>query len=142
MSTPKTDHPVLEFRIALTTSDFERLMKFYTDGLGLEPAAFWENDGGHAVMLDMGHAALEIFDEAQAQAIDQLEAGRRLSGQIRFALQVPDLQAAMDRLLAHGATLAHPPVHMPWGDHNVRLQDPDGMQITLFQTMEAAKQGQ
>ena len=22
----------------------------------------------------------------------------------------------------------------PWGDYNVRLQDPDGMQITLFQT--------
>ena len=39
----------------------------------------------------------------------------------------------MERLLAHGATLVHPPVITPWGDYNVRLQDPDGMQITLFQ---------
>ena len=69
----------------------------------------------------------------QAQAIDQIEAGQRISGQIRFALQVTDLKAAMERLLAHGATLVHPPVITPWGDYNVRLQDPDGMQITLFQ---------
>jgi uncharacterized glyoxalase superfamily protein PhnB len=40
----------------------------------------------------------------------------------------------MERLLAHGATLVHPPVRTPWGDLNVRLQDPDGIQITLFQT--------
>jgi catechol 2,3-dioxygenase-like lactoylglutathione lyase family enzyme len=137
MSTTKTNHPVLELRVALTTGDFQRLLKFYTDGLGLDPAAFWQNDGGHAVMLDMGHAALEIFDEAQALAIDQLEAGQRLSGPIRFALQVPDLEAAMQRLLAHGATLVHPPVHTPWGDRNVRLQEPDGMQITLFQASES-----
>jgi uncharacterized glyoxalase superfamily protein PhnB len=53
---------------------------------------------------------------------------------VRFALQVPDLHAAMQRLLANGATLVHPPIKTPWGDTNVRLQDPDGMQVTLFQT--------
>ena len=82
----------------------------------------------------MGRASLEIFDEKQAQTVDQIEAGQRISGQVRFALQVPDLNAAMARLLAHGAKLVHPPVITPWGDHNVRLEDPDGMQITLFQT--------
>jgi methylmalonyl-CoA/ethylmalonyl-CoA epimerase len=82
----------------------------------------------------MGNATLEIFDEMQAQTIDQIEAGRRVSGQIRLALQVPDLKAAMERLLANGATLVHPPIITPWGDYNVRLQDPDGMQITLFQS--------
>jgi len=84
-------------------------------------------------MINMGNATLEIFDETQAQTIDQIEAEKRSSGQIRFALQVPDLKAAMERLLAHGARLVHPPVITPWGDYNVRLQDPDGMQITLFQ---------
>lgn len=85
------------------------------------------------MMLEMGNATLEVFDEAQAETIDQLEAGKRISGQIRFALQVPDLKIAMERLLAHGATLVHPPVTTSWGDYNVRLQDPDRMQITLFQ---------
>jgi len=133
MSAPIPDHPVFELRVALTTGDYERLTKFYCDGLGLEPAQFWNNGQGRALILDMGGATLEIFDEAQAETIDRIEAGGRVSGQIRFALQVPDLKAAMERLLAHGATLVHPPVVTPWGDHNVRFQDPDGLQITLFQ---------
>ncbi len=133
---PAPNSPILELRIALTASDYERSVKFYCDGLGLEPAAIWNNGEGHALMLEMGKATLEVFDEAQAETIDQLEAGKRISGQIRFALQVPDLKIAMERLIAHGATLVHPPVTTPWGDYNVRLQDPDGMQITLFQVTD------
>lgn len=125
---------VFELRVALTSQEYERTVKFYCEGLGIEPAAIWNNNGGRAMMLEMGKATLELFDERQAEVIDELEAGRRVSGQIRFALQVPDLQAAMERLLAHGATLVHPPVKTPWGDYNVRLQDPDGLQITLFQS--------
>lgn len=140
MSIPNPKDPILELRVALTTSDYERLMKFYCDGLGLAPAAIWNNDGGQALMLDMGKATLELFDEKQAVVIDQLEAERRVSGQIRFALQVPDLTVAMERLLAHGAALVHPPVMTPWGDYNVRLQDPDGMQITLFQVLDKDEQ--
>jgi methylmalonyl-CoA/ethylmalonyl-CoA epimerase len=128
------NRPVLELRVALTSNVYERSVKFYSEGLGIEPAAIWNNDGGRAVMLELGRASLELFDERQAEVIDSLEAGKRVSGQIRFALQVPDLQTAMERLLAHGATLVHPPVRTPWGDLNVRLQDPDGIQITLFQT--------
>jgi|SRR5579859_5024632 len=124
----------MELRVALTTADYDRLVRFYCDGLGLEPAQIWHNEQGRAMLLDMGHATLELFDEAQAETIDRLEAGRRVSGPVRFALQVPDLDAAVERLLAHGATLVHPPVLTPWGDRNARLQDPDGMQLTLFQS--------
>ena len=134
MTASKSNYPIYELRVALTTSDYERLAKFYCEGLGIEPAAIWNNDQGQALILNMGNATLEIFDEAQAETIDQIEVGRRISGQIRFALQVPDLKMAMKRLLDHGATLVHPPTMTPWGDYNARLQDPDGMQITLFQT--------
>jgi uncharacterized glyoxalase superfamily protein PhnB len=84
-------------------------------------------------MIEMGQATLEIFEESYASHVDQLEAGARVSGQIRFALQVPDLHAAMQRLLANGATLVHPPVQTPWGDYNVRLQ------VTLFQVVHPSQ---
>ncbi len=141
MSALNPGQPVLQLRVALTTDDYERSVKFYCEGLGLEPAQIWNNGEGRALMLNMGSATLEIFDEAQAQTIDQIETGGRISGQIRFALQVTDLKAAMDRLIAHGAILVHPQVMTPWGDFNVRLQDPDGMQITLFQVRENDEQG-
>jgi len=138
MPPPTLNHPVVEMRIALTVGDYERSVRFYCEGLGIEPAAIWNNDGGRALMLEMGNATLELFDERQAEVIDQLEAGKRVSGQVRFALQVPDVKSAMERLLAYGATLVHPPATTPWGDLNVRLQDPDGMQITLFQVMNTS----
>ena len=128
--------PVIELRVAITTGDFERLASFYRVGLGLEPAQVWPEDQGQALVLDLGRATLEIFDEKQAETVDQLEVGRSISGVVRLALQVPDLDAAMERLLAHGASLVHPPVDTPWGDRNVRFQDPDGMQITLYQAQE------
>jgi lactoylglutathione lyase len=140
MAAPNPNHPVLQLRVAITTSDYERLVKFYCDGLGIEPSAIWNNDGGNALMLEMGKATLEVFDEAQTEVIDQLEVGQRVSGAIRLALQVPDVQSAMERLLANGATLVHPPVLTPWGDYNARLQDPDGMQITLFQSPQRDEQ--
>ena len=141
MPASNPDQPVFELRVALTTADFERMLGFYAEGLGIQPSAFWQNDGGRAALLQLGRASLEIFDEEQARAIDQLEAGKRVSGQFRLALQVPALKPAMDRLLAHGATLVHPPVLTPWGDLNVRLQDPDGVQVTLFQAAANVQTG-
>ncbi len=135
---PPSPRPILELRVALTAESFERSLRFYTEGLGLQPDAIWENDGGNGIMLDLGRGTLELFDERQAEVIDQLEVGQRVSGAIRFALQVPDLDEAIARLLAHGATLVHAPVTTPWGDRNARVTDPDGLQVTLFEAAEGA----
>src|SRR3954447_6500015 len=137
MSTPNERRSVFELRVALTSEDYERMLRFYREGLELEPSEIWTNEqaGSQAVIFDMGRATLEIFNEEHALLVDEIEAGKRVSGQIRFALEVPDLEAAMNRLLARGATLVHPPVITPWGHHNVRLQDPDRMPITLFQVL-------
>lgn len=131
--------PVIQLRVALTALDYERLRQFYTVGLGLEPDQVWTHGEYEGLMLEMGRGTLEIFDEGYAGYVDELEVGERLSGRVRFALQVPDLQTAIDRLLANGATLVHPPVLTPWGDYNARLQDPDGLQVTLFQEREAGE---
>ena len=138
---PGTPSAILEMRVAVTTAEYERLVRFYREGLGLEPAHLWTNEQGQALIFAMGRATLEIFDEGHAANVDQIEAGRRTSGAIRFALQVPDLQAALDRLRAWGATVVHPPVVTPWGHHNVRVQDPDGMPIPLFQVREGGEEG-
>ena len=128
--------PVMELRVALTTADFDRLVRFYSLGLGVEPAALWTTDRDRAMLLEFGRRTLELFDEAHAALVDELEVGDRVSGAIRFALQVPDLDGALGRLLAHGATLVHPPVETPWRHRNARVQDPDGLQVTLYQVLD------
>ena len=64
--------------------------------------------------------------------MDRIEAGRRLSGPVRLAVEVNDLDATTQRLVAAGAESMADPVVPPWGGRNSRLRTPDGLQLTLF----------
>jgi methylmalonyl-CoA/ethylmalonyl-CoA epimerase len=121
-----------EFRVTLTVSDFDAAVAFYRDALGLEQVADWSSDDGRVVLLDAGRATLELFDERQAEAVDRIEAGARVSGPVRLALEVADSEAEARRLVEAGAEEVAPPVTAPWGDRNARVRAPDGMQLTLF----------
>ena len=83
-------------------------------------------------MLEAGRATLELLDEAQADYVDRIEAGRRVSGPVRLALEVPDSEETARGLVAAGAEEVAPLVTTPWGGRNARLRAPDGMQLTLF----------
>jgi hypothetical protein len=91
---------VQELRLVLTVSDFEAPVALYRDALGLEELADWSSGDAKIVVLDGGRATLELINEEQAKAIDQVEVGSRVT--------------------------------TPWNDRNVRLRDPEGMQLTLF----------
>jgi catechol 2,3-dioxygenase-like lactoylglutathione lyase family enzyme len=123
---------VQEFRITLTVDDLDAAVRLYRDALGLPEVADWSSEQGRVLLLDAGRATLELFDEAQAAMVDDLEVGRRVSGKVRFALQVPDADAAAASLVESGATAVADAVLTPWGDRNARVAAPDGMQLTLF----------
>lgn len=124
--------PIDEMRLVLTVDDFDYATAFFRDSLGLKQVAAFENDGGHGVLLDAGRATLEIFDHVQARAIDEIEVGRRVAGQVRVAFRTADSELAANKLVAAGAELIAGPVMTPWRDRNVRLMGPEGVQLTLF----------
>jgi len=122
----------VETRVVLTVPDFDEAVAFYRDALGLEQLADWSGEDGRVILLDAGRATIELFDERQAESVDRIEAGRRVSGPVRLALEVADLDGTAERLVAAGAHAEASPVVPPWGGRNVRLRAPDGMQLTLF----------
>ena len=85
-------------------------------------------------MLEAGRATIELLDEAQAEYVDRIEAGHRVAGPVRLALEVPDSEGTARRLAEAGAEQVAQAVTTPWGDRNARVQEPDGMQLTLFTT--------
>jgi catechol 2,3-dioxygenase-like lactoylglutathione lyase family enzyme len=123
---------VTELRVALTVKDFGEALAFYRDTLGLEQIADWSSGTGRVVVLDAGRATLELLDHAQAETVDAIEAGHRVSGAVRLAMEVADSKDMAQRLVAAGAAEVAAPVRTPWGDRNARVQAPDGMQLTLF----------
>ena len=123
----------MELRLVLTVDDFEQALKFYRDTLGLPELEQWETTGDARVaILGAGRATLELVNEAQAAAIDEVEVGSRVAGPVRIAIEVPDGPALAARLVAAGAEQLADPVLTPWNDLNIRLRAPDGLQLTLF----------
>lgn len=123
---------VQELRIAMTVAAYEEAVAFYRDALGLPEVESWDRPDGRGTILDAGHATLELFDPRMADSLDAIEVGRRVSGTIRFALEVDDSVAVAAHLVANGARRESDAVVTSWRDQNVRVQAPDGMQLTLF----------
>lgn len=131
--------PVFELRVAITAGDYDRLVTFYRDGMGLDPGATW-TDNGRGQILHSGQGVIEVLDTEHAAHVDAMEVGHIVNGQIRFAFRIPDIYQAIENVQRHGATLMSKPALTPWNDLNARIISPDGMQITLFQVMPATQE--
>ncbi|MDP8900298.1 MAG: SDR family NAD(P)-dependent oxidoreductase [Actinomycetota bacterium] len=127
---------VRELRVALTVDDFDGAATLYRDGLGLPVAEEWDRPDGRGLILSAGPSTIEILDRPQAAFIDEVEAGERVSGPVRLAFEVPDIEASAASLREKGAEAVGEPVRTPWGDFNRRLRSPEGLQLTLFESSE------
>jgi len=128
---------VAELRVALTVGDFEQALAFYRDALGLEQIADWSGQQGRVIILDAVRATLELLASDQAAYVDGIEAGARVAGHVRLAMGVADSGEMSSRLVAAGADSMAALVETPWGDRNIRLRSPDGLQLTLFSSGHA-----
>ena len=98
----------------LSVESYEEAVQFYRDGLGLTVVEQWQTAEGKGMILALGpHTTLELFDADQAALVDRLEVGRRVSGPVRLALQVPDVEAEVSALHEAGATVLSRPILCP-----------------------------
>jgi catechol 2,3-dioxygenase-like lactoylglutathione lyase family enzyme len=130
---------VLEFRVALTVEDYDAALRFYRDGLGLPVEEAWDRPDGRGAILGVDRATFELLSTEMAETVDRVEAGDRVSGTVRLALEVEDPAGIAESLVAAGAERVGGPVETPWGDVNIRVRAPDGMQLTLFATPSDAE---
>jgi len=121
-----------ELRTVIAVDDFDGVIGFYRDTVGLTVQTEWNGDNGRGVLFDAGRAVLEIFDRKQQESNDILEAGRLVGGDVRIALKVDDVDDSFHRLVVAGAPLMSHPLDAPWGHRIARLTTPHGMQLTLF----------
>jgi catechol 2,3-dioxygenase-like lactoylglutathione lyase family enzyme len=126
---------ISELRLVVTADDFDEAVHFYRDVLGLRERAAFVSEGGRVVILDAGHATLELTDPAHAAFIDEVEVGARTAGHIRLALRVDDSTAAARAASDAGATILAEPRRTRWNSLNARLSTPGELQLTLFQEL-------
>ena len=92
--------------VALRSSDFDKSLRFYCEGLGFTVACQWGEGDSRIAMLDMGNGdKIELFAGGHPCTIDEQGAG----AYFHFAFRCADVQAVYDRALACGATSRVPP---------------------------------
>ncbi|HEY2348120.1 MAG TPA: VOC family protein [Puia sp.] len=125
---------VKELRIILTVDHLDEIIKFYRDVAGLKTSKEWRDASGSGIILEAGKASLELIDNQDAASIDEIEVGRRIAGPVRLALNIGEnIEDASERFIAGGAIALADTKQAPWSKVK-RLQDPSGMQFTLFET--------
>ncbi|HZZ74810.1 MAG TPA: VOC family protein [Puia sp.] len=124
---------VKELRIILTVDNLDEIIKFYRDVAGLAVSKEWNDEDGHGIILEAGRASLELVDKKDAARIDEIEVGKRIAGPVRLALNIGEnIKDASRKFIAGGAIALADVKQAPWSNVR-RLQDPAGMQFTLFE---------
>lgn len=86
--------------VALQTSDFEKSLRFYTEGLGFELyRTFTASTGKRVALIDIGEGSyFELFSDG-----DKAEYKKDFAGNyFHLALKVDDARAAYERALSFG----------------------------------------
>ena len=89
--------------IGVKCADFDKSLKFYTEGLGMKLIAAWGEDDSRAAMLDIGDGShVEIFAGGQKDA----QINEKI---VHFAMTTTDPDLAFNNAVAAGAKERMPP---------------------------------
>jgi catechol 2,3-dioxygenase-like lactoylglutathione lyase family enzyme len=110
-------------KIVIRCSDLSASRWFYRDIVGLEIVDEWQEAHGDGCVFSVGDGFLELGEHNPGA-----EAGPHTFN-VQFS--VDDVDAWADRV---GGQWEHTaPKDQPWGERTVRMRDPDGILVTVYQ---------
>jgi catechol 2,3-dioxygenase-like lactoylglutathione lyase family enzyme len=119
-------------KVVIRCGDIGASRAFYGDILGLEITDDWEEPQGAGCIFSLGSSLIELhemtphdhrYDPKMRQPV-QVD-------KIDVQLAVADLEPWLERLDGrwdHGE-----PKVQPWGERTVRMRDPDGVLVTIYE---------
>lgn len=131
----ETRHTFDELRICLRVKDLDAAIHAYRDGLGLDVVDEWTHPTGQrGVLFGATYAAIELFDDAQWDLVDDAEVGGRLGRDHGIRVEVrdrDDLDNAVSKMAAAGAEVSGDVVATPWEQVCQRVTMPGGEQVSV-----------
>lgn len=126
MTERPTRPDLVGLRLELFTDDLERLVDFYTTVMGFAPVRN-EPQNGYAVLV---RGAVELGILVWSADGDQ-SAARRPPVGAEIVIEVDDIKAERNAVVAAGGRLEEDLVTRPWGLRDFRLVDPDGYYLRI-----------
>ncbi|MEU8567218.1 VOC family protein [Streptomyces pathocidini] len=114
---------VLSGRTLLRPTDPERSRAFYGEALGLAVYREFGTGPERGTVYFLGGGFLEVSGRSERPPAPGLQ----------LWLQVADVAAAHEELVAHGVEILRPPVQEPWGLIEMWIADPDRVRIAVIE---------
>ncbi|KAB2971386.1 VOC family protein [Streptomyces sp. SS1-1] len=114
---------VLSGRTLLRPTDPERSRVFYGEQLGLAVYREFGTGAERGTVYFLGGGFLEVSGRSEEPP----------SAAVRLWMQVEDVTAAHEELVAKGVEIVRPPRREPWGLIEMWIADPDGLPIVLVE---------
>lgn len=117
--------------VALATSRFDEVVRFYGTALGFPKIRSWDRPRGRGCMFDLGGLRLEVLDAAREQSPQRLgDPAER----INLVVEVDDLEAVRRGLGCESPD----PTATSWGARLFRVFDPDGVPVWFLQWVQGS----
>jgi catechol 2,3-dioxygenase-like lactoylglutathione lyase family enzyme len=110
--------------LTLFVDDLEDAKRFYLEAFGL-PVHFEDED---SVVFDFGNTLVNLLrTDAAAELIDPVPVGGPGSGpRYQLTVEIDDVDAVCEDLVARGVRLINGPIDRPWGPRTACFADPSG----------------
>lgn len=125
--------------IGIVVQDIDASATWYVDHLGFERLYSYGWPGVKVTFIGRGSVKIELFQNEQATAMAEerrsAETNLRIGGINHFAIEVPDLAAAIAALEEKGVEIVSPPREVPnsGGERFAFIHDNERMLVELFQ---------
>ena len=114
---------VLASRVLIRPTDPGRSKRFYRDTLGLPVYREFGDPEDPGLVFFLGGGFLEVSGRSETP----------VQGGLAIWVQVRDVRAEHDRLVAADVPVVRGPRREPWGLDEMWLADPDGLRIVMVE---------
>jgi len=114
----------MRFQFVFEAKDYGAALRFYGDVLGLPVEYSWDRGADKGTFFRAADGIVEVVADAM-----ELRGPNKLG----ICVEVEDVDAVYQRILASGVAVERAPEERPWGTREFFLLDPDGYAVTFFQ---------
>jgi uncharacterized glyoxalase superfamily protein PhnB len=130
---------VFQVSIVRHTKNYEAMVAFYRDRLGMSIKQAWDDPGNRGTLLSIGGKTANTVVEVIELGDEAVPGVKPVN--LVLSVEVSEVDTWHDELIDRGVAIARDLEDAPWGHRSFGIDDPDGLRIWYYQDMNPNKTG-
>jgi uncharacterized glyoxalase superfamily protein PhnB len=122
---------IFQVSIVRHTKNYEAMLEFYRDQLGMAITLSWDEPGNRGTLLSFGGRSANTVIEVLELGDEALPGVKPIN--VVLSIEVAAVDEWHDQLIDRGVRIARGLEVAPWGHRSFGVDDPDGFRIWYYQ---------